>query len=55
MKEIFKSINKALRILFIGFVGIYAIAKLIGAAPDNPKRTVKENKEHVTSEFDEIW
>lgn len=53
MKEFFKGLNMALRILFIGFVGLYGFVKLF--AKDEAERVEDSNREYVTSEFDEIW
>ena len=53
MCETLKKVNNALRIVFIGFVAIFALAKVFNLIPE----TKAENKasEPVTSEFDEIW
>ena len=53
MKEFLKGLNKALRVLFIGFVGIYGLVKIFDK--DQTERVEDQNREYVTSEFDEIW
>ncbi len=54
MWETLKKVNNALRIIFIGFTVIFALAKVLNVSPErNLKNT--ESGEPVTSEFDEIW
>lgn len=55
MKEIFKAFNQLLRVIFVGFIGLYAIAKLFGSIPNEARHAANTDKEKTTSEFDEIW
>jgi hypothetical protein len=55
MLEVFKTINKILRIVFIGVVGITAIVKVFDIKPQKETMVVNEDEDYITSEFDEIW
>lgn len=50
-----KKINNILRILFIGFTGIFALSKIFHTAPEKYTVAGENDAEHITSEFDEIW
>ena len=54
MLEVLKTVNKILRIIFIGVVGITAIVKVFDIKPKETA-VVTDDDERVTSEFDEIW
>ena len=55
MLDVLKTINKVLRIVFIGFVGITAITKLFDFKSEEKTVIADEDREYITSEFDEIW
>ena len=55
MLEVFKTVNKILRIVFIGVVGITAIVKAFDIKPEKQTVVVDEDTDYITSEFDEIW
>lgn len=55
MLEVFKTVNKILRIVFIGVVGIAAIVKVFDIKPQKETVVVNEDEDYITSEFDEIW
>ena len=54
MLEVFRTVNKILRFVFIGFVGIIAIVKVFDIKPEKETIVVDED-DYITSEFDEIW
>ena len=54
MWDTFKKVNSALRIIFIGFTVLFALAKVLGATSEKSFRNT-ESDEQITSEFDEIW
>ena len=55
MLEVLKTVNKILRIAFIGVVGIMAIVKAFDIKPKKETIVIDEDNDYVTSEFDEIW
>ena len=55
MVEVFKTVNKILRVIFIGFVGIIAITKIFDIKSDNKEIIEMDENDYATSEFDEIW
>ena len=55
MLEVFKTVNKILRIVFIGVVGIAAIVKAFDIKSEKVTAAVDEDEDYITSEFDEIW
>ena len=55
MLDVLKTVNKILRILFIGVVGITAIVKIFDIRPEKQTVIFNEDDEYITSEFDEIW
>ena len=55
MLEVFKTVNKILRFVFIGVVGIAAIVKAFDIKPEKETVVVDEDTDYITSEFDEIW
>lgn len=55
MIKTFKKINNILRIAFIGFTGIFALVKILGARSEKNSIAGGNDTEHITSEFDEIW
>lgn len=55
MLRTLKKINNVLRVLFIGFIALYTIAKVFRIVPKDDTGISTENAEHATSEFDEIW
>ena len=55
MVEIFKAVNKILRVIFIGFVGIFAIAKIFDIKSEPETVSYIDDADRDNSEFDEIW
>lgn len=55
MLDVFKTLNKILRIIFIGVVGIAAIVKVFDIKPQKETVVIDEDNDYITSEFDEIW
>lgn len=55
MAEVLKTINKILRIVFIGVIGIAAIVKALDIKPKKETIVIDEDEDYITSEFDEIW
>lgn len=55
MLKTIKKINNVLRVVFIGFIAIYGIAKTFKVVPRKTKKVEEGAAEHSTSEFDEIW
>jgi hypothetical protein len=54
MIETLKKVNNALRIIFIGFTVVFALAKIFDVKPKTNFENT-ESGEPATSEFDEIW
>lgn len=54
MLEVFKTVNKCLRIIFIGFIAIAALIKVFDIKPKE-EATFIDEEDCATSEFDEIW
>jgi len=54
--KMLKTSRTILRVVFIGFVLIFAIVKIFDI---KPKEIIKEKRvrhvDHTTSEFDELW
>ncbi len=55
MLEVFKTVNKILRIVFIGVVGITAIVNVFNIKPQKETVVIDDENDYITSEFDEIW
>jgi hypothetical protein len=56
MLDVLKTVNKILRVVFIGFIAITAIAKVFDIKKPADKITASgDEDEYNTSEFDEIW
>ena len=55
MLDVLKTVNKILRIVFIGFIAITAIAKALDIRPAEKAAVSVDEDEYNTSEFDEIW
>ena len=55
MKEVFKTVNKILRVMFIGLLGLYAIAKIFDIKSADRSTEDIDDADRATSEFDEIW
>lgn len=55
MLDFFKTVNKVLRIVFIGFVAIFAIAEAFNIKSGKKETIIIDESEYVTSEFDDIW
>ena len=55
MLDVLKTVNRILRIVFIGVVGITAIVKVFDIRPEKETVVINEDEDYITSEFDEIW
>jgi hypothetical protein len=55
MLGVFKTVNKILRVIFIGFVGIFAIAKIFNIKSEPETVNFVDDADRDNSEFDEIW
>ena len=55
MLDVLKTVNKILRVVFIGFVAVTAIAKALDIRPVEKTAVSVDEDEYNTSEFDEIW
>lgn len=55
MLDVLKTVNKILRVVFIGFIAVAAIAKAFDIKPAEKAVVSGDEDEYTTSEFDEIW
>ena len=55
MLDVLRTVNKILRFVFIGVIGIAAIVKAFDIRPKKETVVVDEDTDYITSEFDEIW
>ncbi len=55
MSDVIKTIKNIFRIVFIGVVAITAIVKAFDVKPKERPAVSDEDREYITSEFDEIW
>lgn len=55
MLDFLKTVNKILRVVFIGFIGILAIVKALDIKSENAPVAAVDEDDYITSEFDEIW
>ncbi len=55
MLDVLKVVNKVLRIIFIGVIGITAIVKAFDIKPEKETVVVDTEDDYITSEFDDIW
>ncbi len=55
MLEVFRTVNKILRVVFIGVVAITSLIKIFDIKPEKQVINTTDDDEYNTSEFDEIW
>ena len=55
MVKVFKTVNTILRAVFIGTLGLFAIAKIFSIKPAESNTAEIDDADRATSEFDEIW